>query len=1087
MAVIRDTKVTQLTTEAANITVELPTHATDDLLLVFGAKDATFSGTLTTGTSGWTIGGQNSSTGSGGWWAYKVAASAAETNPNFTQADVDSMMGVGISIRGAYTKSTTQTISVVGLAFSGSAGSFLTDNFAPGQIITTTGFTAGGNNTTKTISTVTATTITVTDTTGLVNETGTGDELIAHQPINVSTGNGVNGTTGKPSIAGVTTTAANCIVFYAVAEATGVGPTPYPGLQRVLSDDTGTCGLGAGWMFKTTAGASGTFGFYGVVVDTIRTEFVVAVADGSGGTLIPPYHDTDTTMATIIDPLVGTVLPFGGSWTSTLSLATIGSKSTAGDAISALADSGVNPFHATSQISPAISATVLGGSQLNLVGATDLTGGILLCTFFFTAPRDYIDVGFVSSGGIQVVVADASNNYKSWMVGGQRSKTTSPDKRNFFAIQVDQATDTGYATSATPPTKTAITKFLFLEAPVIAIPLTCFNQMIKINKVVVAGGSTSFPLSFLDFLSVVNGYVLPFAIQQADGGALAYCPMQIGGSQAVMLDMQNFSVQFPRQASQSAGYLDFHVDDGVVGFIFDGRAGDIIKVRSALIQSVNKWKFEFLSTVSTSATWDFDGLTLIGAIPTLRNIGTSTTAGFQNMTFVDCDQIVQNSATLTGCTINGTLHATAALLSNNPAVIKNCTFTTTNDGDIGHSIQINTAGTYAFDGNIFTGGGPAAFGFHTQTDVDPSAETVTKSTHGYSDGDAIYYQDQGGSDTIGLTDGSLYYVNAVTADTLSFYDTKVNAIAGGSTGRANLSDGAAGQTHYIYSAKADVYNSTGSGTVTLNITGTDIPTIRNSDGSTTNVIQSVTVALTVVDEATDPVEGVQIYFQKSATGKTWNYTSAAGNSAGDVDFVVSETLDSDLPQTGWVHVWNASTNTKQNYRYTSWTASTKTFALKTEVTGSATSTDGTDPDIKLISSSSNFLTTNFEEGDTIRNTTTGAWAVIDEIVDATHITTTPLSSGVWTSGNTYSMHRLAIAYTASTDLVDVPIFNGQTNASGDISTTYNYSAYGVDLPVTIRVRSNTGATKYIPYTTSGTIYSTGSSGTVVLTQDTVAT
>ena len=67
MAVIRDTKVTQLTTEAANITVELPTHATDDLLLVFGAKDATLSGTLTTGTSGWTIGGQNSSTGSGGF------------------------------------------------------------------------------------------------------------------------------------------------------------------------------------------------------------------------------------------------------------------------------------------------------------------------------------------------------------------------------------------------------------------------------------------------------------------------------------------------------------------------------------------------------------------------------------------------------------------------------------------------------------------------------------------------------------------------------------------------------------------------------------------------------------------------------------------------------------------------------------------------------------------------------------------------------------------------------------------------------------------------------------------------------------
>ena len=56
------------------------------------------------------------------------------------------------------------------------SGSFLTDGFLPGMSVQFTGFTNGGNNVIKVISTVTATVITVTDNTGLVNETGTGDE-----------------------------------------------------------------------------------------------------------------------------------------------------------------------------------------------------------------------------------------------------------------------------------------------------------------------------------------------------------------------------------------------------------------------------------------------------------------------------------------------------------------------------------------------------------------------------------------------------------------------------------------------------------------------------------------------------------------------------------------------------------------------------------------------------------------------------------------------------------------------------------------------------------------------------------------------
>ena len=73
-----------------------------------------------------------------------------------------------------------QTISVNATngTFTRSAGDFTTDGFEPGMQIVTTGFTNAGTNTRKIISTVTTTVITVTSTTGLVTETGGGDEWV---------------------------------------------------------------------------------------------------------------------------------------------------------------------------------------------------------------------------------------------------------------------------------------------------------------------------------------------------------------------------------------------------------------------------------------------------------------------------------------------------------------------------------------------------------------------------------------------------------------------------------------------------------------------------------------------------------------------------------------------------------------------------------------------------------------------------------------------------------------------------------------------------------------------------------------------
>jgi hypothetical protein len=84
------------------------------------------------------------------------------------------------TIATADTGTAALTINVAASAgtFTRTTGDFLANGFLPGQTILTSGFTAGGDNTTKVISTVTTTIITVTSITGLVDETGNNNERV---------------------------------------------------------------------------------------------------------------------------------------------------------------------------------------------------------------------------------------------------------------------------------------------------------------------------------------------------------------------------------------------------------------------------------------------------------------------------------------------------------------------------------------------------------------------------------------------------------------------------------------------------------------------------------------------------------------------------------------------------------------------------------------------------------------------------------------------------------------------------------------------------------------------------------------------
>lgn len=218
----------------------------------------------------------------------------------------------------------------------------------------------------------------------------------------------------------------------------------------------------------------------------------------------------------------------------------------------------------------------------------------------------------------------------------------------------------------------------------------------------------------------------------------------------------------------------------------------------------------------------------------------------------------------------------------------NCATVTTNDIK-GHGIKITNTGSRSFDTLTFNGYGPDVFGFHTTNDVSSANDTVTRSAHGYSTGDAIRYMKQGGTAVMGLTDNTTYYVRAVDANTLAFYTSVANANADSS--RINLTASGT-DTHYINSMDAAVFNDSG-GAVTINVTDGDTPTIRNGSGATTTVVSTVSITLTGLKDNTE----IRVYeaatttvvagIENATTGTTDNRSFSFSDSPGNfVDIIV---------------------------------------------------------------------------------------------------------------------------------------------------------------------------------------------------------
>lgn len=520
----------------------------------------------------------------------------------------------------------------------------------------------------------------------------------------------------------VTTTTSSCLVLSFLSTDGGLGPTCEPGWINLVTGDAGANSGGLAYTYQRVSGTVAAPNWYGQLADNTMST-TLAIHDDGSETTVPPYVSRVVSPGRMLDLCYwitgGGSNAWGNSWPTSLSLAAIGSKTAAFDAGALTADTGINPYHGSLSCTPAASSngSTVSGPQMNFASAVNMTGSILLTSYQFATPRDYVDLSTSTDAGqcgMLFVTYDGAA-YKAWSVGTKGDKTTKSDGRVLAAIQVDQSTDTRFATGGSQD-DAAVDGTLFLAQGKYGAVACRRSCVFLAEELQIVGGSSTVPLDFDDVEFVLNNSIGNFPLMVREGSAATFLtPIRIGGTDPVHIAVNLRTLQYRRQ-SDGIDYFDWHVDDNRCGFEFDGQTGDTISFTNCVFSNGSSAYWRFSSDFSSGCTHSFAGSVVINAVVTLRS-----TVTLDGVTFIDCSTFTQNNAALDSCAFSNTL-----VTSDNPADISDCEFTS--DGT-GHGIEITTPGTYTFNANTFSGFG---------------ADATT---------DAAVYNNSGGAVTLNITGG----------------------------------------------------------------------------------------------------------------------------------------------------------------------------------------------------------------------------------------------------------------------------------------------------------------------------------------------
>ena len=415
------------------------------------------------------------------------------------------------------------------------------------------------------------------------------------------------------------------------------------------------------------------------------------------------------------------------------------------DALGSSADTGVNPFHASLNSTPGSTGRAFGGAVWNFGSDRDVSaaGGILMGTYLFATPRDYIDLGPRAQGGIPVGVIDASWNLKLWTVGAFGDRDTRPDARNVYAIQLDQAIPTHWHQSPTAPALAQYRYFPVFPCCYEGGTSVLFNQLLLVKDAFeITGGFAERPITWETLQAALNFYPFPFLV-----GSTLYNGLRFGPNFDVKLDLSLFYLEFPQQATLAHNASHWHVDPDTVGVTIQTQmATDVVRIRNGTIAGRSSWRFVVDGAwCNPAASYDFQGLNLVNANITLADVTTYTGMGFLNYTAFDaqgCD--------LLRCTFSGVPAASGSALFSASSTVKECTMDLSGVASGNHWCAV--ASPAIFEDNTFTGGGGHAIRLTTPGSYAFQGNTLAGFGADGSDG-AFFLNDSGGAVTINVSGG----------------------------------------------------------------------------------------------------------------------------------------------------------------------------------------------------------------------------------------------------------------------------------------------------------------------------------------------
>jgi hypothetical protein len=503
---------------------------------------------------------------------------------------------------------------------------------------------------------------------------------------------------------GLTTTVDDCLLVGIIGTDALGEPQAAPGMMHYMAEDAATVGTSIHWSYKKTAGlVTGSGYMFCLMSNTTFAATLLAIEPTGSATRYPAYVSHTTIPAEIItNGNIAGPNYLMGTLQNPLTITNVLGKDVGYDAAAAVADYGIIPYYAAIGLSPSALPTSkqssYSGSAWNLASTTNFSDKIFASTVLAANPRDLVDMGKSSEpeSGMIFGFKDSSDNHRWYRIHSRDSKPNFIGRMP-FCIQPNYV-DTSYTTTGSFDPTLVNQIMLYSNHPRGAVS-SYFTGFWWLNELVICGGSGSNPVDIFGIEDCGNSYAHPSILRQGTA-LICYCPLRFGGDEYLYLNFDAATLNFPKISNQNDKKFDFHVEPNKVGLTIQGSVGDTIKITNSVISSLSPFYFRISSgsAISPSASYDFAGLTVVGAgIVSLYPITT-----FNSVTFSDCSEIDARNCTLENCNISQPKSTdSSSILINQSSSLINCIFSTNVSTD--YAIRIVETGSYTLNGISFDG------------------------------------------------------------------------------------------------------------------------------------------------------------------------------------------------------------------------------------------------------------------------------------------------------------------------------------------------------------------------------------------------